>query len=116
MKLADEIRDAAKGLVPQSKLEEGYANAVEDLVQVIEEYERTHGWQPIETAPKDETSILVFAKHKLDSCSSVVQASWFEGQFYADSRECIIDFEDGLTCTHWMPLLHPPKQKIEESL
>lgn len=72
-------------------------------------------WLPIETAPKDETSVLLYVKHKTDNGYSVVQGSWFEAQFYADSKEHIIDWEDGLIATHWMPLPTPPAQeKIDE--
>jgi len=30
------------------------------------------------------------------------------------SRESIIDWEDGLTCTYWMPIPLPPEDKSKE--
>jgi hypothetical protein len=67
-------------------------------------------WLPIESAPMDGRSVLLFQKNRTDAGYSIVQASCYEGRFYADSRECVIDWEDGITkATHWMPLPEPPK-------
>jgi hypothetical protein len=69
------------------------------------------GWQPIETAPKDGTRILVFAKWMGGSERAVV---WWG----PDARD---NFSDGIwhagfattyvpeVVTHWMPLPEPPK-------
>lgn len=61
-------------------------------------------WQPIETAPKDWTHVL------LAFGSSVAEGYWLEGAdlwLYAntsiDDESCIIDDP-----THWMPLPAPP--------
>jgi len=82
-------------------------------------------WQPIETAPKDETHLLLFT-----SCHGIVEA-WFSPGFWSDEtplspREytgdvwvCADDafqievelwdgHEDHGTATHWMPLPEPP--------
>jgi hypothetical protein len=77
------------------------AQAYADLPSKIE-------WLPIESSPPEPESFLAYAKHKIDEDYSWVQASWFEGRLYADSRESVIDYEDGLTATHWMPLPIPP--------
>jgi len=73
---------------------------------------RISEWRPISEAPNDGVSFLVWAKHMTDNEFSVIQASWFEGRLYADSKESIIDFEDGLQATHWMPLPAAPKEKV----
>ena len=75
------------------------------------EKEEKQQWRPIESAPRDGSSVLLWCKHKTDEYFSIVQGSWFEAQFYADSREYIIDWEDGLTAAHWMPLPQPPESE-----
>jgi hypothetical protein len=58
-------------------------------------------WQPIATAPKDGTPILLFAPHK-----SVVQGSWNRGDAFNMPHWSTPSnwFEP----THWMPLPDPP--------
>ena len=60
------------------------------------------GWQPIETAPKDETDILIATNNY---AGGVVMAYW------GPMAEAFIDM-DGDTyenATHWMPLPTPPE-------
>ena len=61
-------------------------------------------WQPIETAPRDGTEILV-----IESAGGCYVANWqsLDGWVWA------YDNMDGPTCTnptHWMPLPEPPKE------
>lgn len=59
----------------------------------------TQGWQPIETAPKDDTNVLVF-------CEGLVWvASYYHGMWWFEKRDDISLSEP----THWMPLPEPPK-------
>ena len=73
-------------------------------------------WQPIETAPKDGTSVLLFGP------LGVVLGRWCDAQrdtedFY--KRHQLLnffshtgwsyDFVDQHQPTHWMPLPEPPK-------
>ncbi len=71
-------------------------------------------WQPIDTAPKDGTQILVFTKH-----GEIEQSKWclphsFTYEPVSDGlyRKVPPDPEDGFwnsnTPTHWMPLPAPP--------
>ena len=54
-------------------------------------------WQPIETAPKDGTPVLVWCDHEEVTVGWNYGKSWnFEN---LDCRET----------THWMPLPEPPK-------
>lgn len=57
-------------------------------------------WQPIETAPKDGSDILVYHPERCE-------------QFVCYYRECYWMFSpDGALATdptHWMPLPEPPK-------
>ena len=60
-------------------------------------------WQPIETAPKDGTEILVFGE------SGVATDSWSPGCYVSETE----DAEAGwsmLGHTHWMPLPPAPEQ------
>lgn len=76
---------------------------------------RAPEWQPIETAPKDGTRILLYKKNKTDAYWCIVEAEWFEGQFYACSKEDIIDWDAGiLTATHWMPAPKIPSTTVIE--
>lgn len=61
-------------------------------------------WQPIETAPKDGTEIIVATK---STTSGVALVIWEPGVPFP----CFMDeegdsYEDA---THWMPLPEPPK-------
>ena len=73
-------------------------------------------WQPIETAPKDGTEIIIL----LHGCA--VQAVWgcidsgdFEsGQEAAYWWESSFDLDDdGTDPTHWMSLPDLPREKVE---
>lgn len=63
-------------------------------------------WQPIETAPKDWTRVILFAPSRMGR--KVVEGNYgFNGKFRA--WFCL---ENGLACkpTHWMPLPKAPFQ------
>ena len=65
-------------------------------------------WQPIETAPKDGTFILVA------TASGIVGEAWRyadDGRHYW-AQEHPSDYANNgpLTATHWMPLPAPPVQ------
>ena len=62
-------------------------------------------WQPIETAPKDGTCILVYIKSPVtgDEWQETVCYSDFHGMFMRGSMCVGHDF-----ITHWMPLPEPP--------
>ena len=70
-------------------------------------------WQPIETAPRDGTSILV--------CCSSFDPIWGIASWYSDNREYPAGLPEGWMMwhqgteeqrhtwpTHWMPLPAPP--------
>jgi len=54
-------------------------------------------WQPIETAPKDGTVIIVYAPDFFQT------AAWTDGIWTNASESWLGDV------THWMPLPEPPK-------
>lgn len=93
------------------------------------ELKKQNEWQPIETAPKDGTIILVFYKNELGK-GRITRASWFgldeieswedpdqsEPDWYERS-EVYEELEDGMISpvlgepTHWMPLPKAPEDK-----
>ena len=73
-------------------------------------------WQPIETAPKDGTKILVFCRHGECEISEWYEC-WktnyvlVEGTEYFEKHETL--YQEGWNSngfTHWMPLPEPPEQ------
>lgn len=89
-------------------------------------------WQPIETAPKDGTLILL-GRHPLEDCEAIsVPGFWQEGwEDSIDDMGCFVDCQfdvfhpprrfgnpkyqtEGSQPTHWMPLPPAPEQGEEE--
>lgn len=74
--------------------------------------EGTNGWQPIETAPKDGTHILVYGDYYGGSRRYV--AFWeVAADIYGDQWSCGAPDEQGFydyaEPTHWQPLPPPPQ-------
>jgi hypothetical protein len=63
-------------------------------------------WQPIETAPKDGTELLLHCEY-----GSLVLGAWQEWEEVTGPKEGWLDNGEGftLTPTHWMPLPAPPE-------
>jgi hypothetical protein len=62
-------------------------------------------WQPIETAPKDGRTILVYGHWAVDnSVPDIAFAYWDD-----DARFWIFDAEEMLTMLYWMNLPEPPR-------
>lgn len=69
--------------------------------------EQPAGWQPIETAPKDTTVILLFIPTRWNKWTPALQASGFwyaSGWLLPNADEAMQSVEP----THWMPLQQPP--------
>lgn len=60
-------------------------------------------WQPIETAPKDGTNILVYS----ESIGRMI--AWYKFNNYPFGDWVNLRF-DIISPTHWMPLPEPPKE------
>lgn len=73
-----------------------YLKALEGAGMVIEQ-----GWQPIETAPRDDTQVLVWSKPE-DGFSHVQRRidRWRNGNWYHSRL--------AMPPTHWRPLPAPP--------
>lgn len=75
----------------------------------MDEVRQDVGWQPIETAPKDGTDILVCVTHNLpdDEWETIQWVDWRRGDDVVWPRyweRIDIPFPP----THWMPLPEPP--------
>lgn len=79
-------------------------------IQHAIDFMRRYSWQPIETAPKDGTHILIRYKEKVSVCSWARQA-FPEGRMTWCAQDCC----DGITiypdATQWMPL--PQTEDVE---
>ena len=83
--------------------------------------EKMTEWQPIETAPKNGTRILVYyngptfkGRWHEGNISGVGEVEWWEGWYNEKINGWMIancDEEYGyfVEATHWMPLPEPPK-------
>jgi hypothetical protein len=66
------------------------------------------GWQPIETAPMDETPLLIWdGKMMATAHRWNIGQNWFWQADGADGYECENSFDEP---THWMPLPAPPTE------
>jgi hypothetical protein len=66
-------------------------------------------WQPIETAPRDGTSILVYADYKMFVARWIEQNPYCPGWWHVDDNKYDQFALCGHEPTHWMPLPEPPK-------
>ena len=100
------LRDALRAALAQSE----HNKKVDDWGATLPP--QSDGWQPIETAPKDGTRIIV-AKQSGYVMAWASSAYWFERQY--KDREKYSGWTDGFdtlaTPTHWMPLPAPPGEK-----
>ena len=79
-------------------------------------------WQPIETAPKDGTSIIIGCDYDRLGKSRVTmawyeQSMWVEAKHWDDDVEDWVFLECAFRATHWMPLPPPPAdlaQRVKE--
>lgn len=77
------------------------------------------GWQPIETAPKDGSIILlaggVWGDDDMEVAARVMCARWYKSNLYDDAFWNACEAECGHSIfpykgpTHWMPLPSPPE-------
>ena len=69
-------------------------------------------WQPIETAPKDGTTVLISGPTRSGKKRFIHAAAWRlhdSGSAYVEVWKCPVGivFDDDVT--HWMPLPPPPR-------
>jgi hypothetical protein len=62
-------------------------------------------WQPIETAPKDGTRVIIF--YSGDNFWDVCEARYTDAEGWGDPNGC--EWSCFADVTHWMPLPDPPR-------
>lgn len=70
-------------------------------------------WQPIETAPKDGTPIIIGCNYDRMGKQQVTLAwyergLWTEGVYWDDDEEEFLISQCEFRASHWMPLPAPP--------
>lgn len=69
-----------------------------------------NSWQPMDSAPRDGTPLLLFARSKR-ATASVVLVGWFGGDDLGWIEGCFTPNNPvGIVPTAWMPLPDPPAQ------
>lgn len=78
----------------------------------MEEYERGNRWQPIETAPKDGTPLILFCDDVVGMGQYLLRdwTEWEGWQFMTPVKLQVRAFKP----THWMPLPVPPTPNKED--
>jgi hypothetical protein len=78
-------------------------------------------WQPIETAPKDGTLVLLYGPCGWDTNvdeydDKMVRVGSYEEFFdkYVWLSDTANPYQDRILATHWMPLPNPPKEQGTE--
>lgn len=118
---------SAIGPVGRSELQRAIATALRARDEAHRAERERAGWQPIETAPKDGTTILGWAEDEEDGWQIMV-VKWVETQDDPGSKYvmhdagwagrimfpgCLSDDDDPVaptfTITHWQPLPLPPE-------
>ena len=70
-------------------------------------------WQPIETAPKDGTSILLGCNYERMGKQRVTRAwwergMWAEAMYWSEDDQEFLISQCAFRASHWMPLPTPP--------
>jgi len=73
-------------------------------------------WQPIETAPRDGTDIILYEPATVSFPGELKTGKWWNA-WYGDETKpgwiisnCDEEYGWYIEATHWMPLPKPPKQ------
>ena len=107
-----EVSVAYHGIPLVAPITEVYTRAVDDRLAAMS----VSPWQPIETAPRDGTKILVFHPDmgvEITEWYEITQTNYveFEGGLYRKERAIFYAGwnNNGHHATHWQPLPEPPK-------
>ena len=103
MELLRRCRDALWSYAP--------ARGNDPLLKDIDAYLATGGWRPIETAPKDETYILLYCGDDFQAVGYWSTSIWVTkggAWIYDECRSDTVELEP----THWQPLPPPPKGTV----
>jgi len=79
------------------------------VVALAEEGHLAQGWMPIESAPRDDTEVLLAGMEYNEIRIAV--CSWTGKEWL--SNFCIDHYKTFKSPTHWQPLPQPPKEEDE---
>lgn len=113
----DELKEAFKDILDLLNAKNPYdvVGLIRDICcEAIEYKDCTEDWQPIETAPKDGTAILVYPATWGSQSASI--ATWNDDRqskkprpFWSRQDSISITLSRDKPPTHWMPLPAPPE-------
>lgn len=74
-------------------------------------------WQPIVTAPKDGTEVLLYrpsvqCERKVFTGNIITGCGWANGKWNSEGAICSSGYEP----THWMPIPDPPTDALREKV
>jgi hypothetical protein len=100
------IKDAEDARFSSSLIGINFRAALPKLKAALQSSAKKQGWQPIETAPRDGTEILVswHGWPSLEGDNSIEIAIFKEGVWW--SNDAVVS-----TPSHWMPLPPPPPKE-----
>lgn len=121
--VARAICDAAQLLLAEYNADHSRVVSQEECDRVfaiaaITALDKLRGWQPIETAPKDGTSVLLFGgysgREQFVAASINLNCDDDDIELFrwaiSDGKNDPIDLRVQYTVTHWQPLPTPPGQ------
>lgn len=82
---------------------------ISNLNQRMETNEHREKWEPIDSAPRDWTDVLLF-----DPAYPHDHRTVFEGYFDAETEAWLSAEGETVSPTHWQPLPEPPAQGGDE--
>jgi hypothetical protein len=94
---------------------------IDQLQAEVEALRKDAAWQPIETAPKDETPVLIFGgiQHpEVGSSRTITRATlanWSTSSECWDVLDCDYYSVSIENPTHWMPLPKPPTVIVKDT-
>ena len=102
-------RDGIPTAIPPQMMMREAADEIERLRQLQAHIQDMTGWRPIESAPRDDTRILVWRPRASEFCPNVGVDRWrminckkpYEGWAMSSTVS---------QPTHWMPLPPPPQE------
>jgi len=114
-KLAEALKQLVNGIIHSDIKDGTYIAGLAEASILSDKYEsqkNTQGWQPIETAPKDGTLIIVYRPSGKSKNIPKVGTDYF-GEIYDGATKVWMKSSSGTEPTHWMPL--PLPQPPEEN-
>ncbi len=91
-----------------------YSDEILSALKIAIEHMKRGQWQPIETAPKDGTTIIIFDSYSDDKSIDgygVCTARWDYSLKWWIMHQRYSNVISLINPTHWMPLPQPPQER-----